>query len=420
MNFKLKLKKKIATTIFVFALTFMPLVSKAAGDCCYVKSSASCNSCATSDCNSCAAGGNQVMDCFDCSLIIEPTKKECCFKEKGNCPLASTTTCDDANLISCSDSSCKADPVDTRGGSYVPFGSSSTPTSTPTNMNFTYEPMEEIPGFGKPSTYEAYILAIYKFGLWTVGISAVFMISIGAFMYITSAGNTSQAGKAKGVIVDAIAGVILALLSYILLYTINPALLNINGVNQMIDNAARSYDGTYPTLSASLPTNCSDSKWQDIFSSVASSSGLDKCLLEAVAAKESECNQKPSRSNGGTDCGAMQTRVGTSSCNHTCDELEKDPKLAIECGANYLKNNYKPMPERKSPEEQVLRDYYAGFNGGPGALEASGDCPAATMKNSYGNPYAAWDCPTKCGGYCPVPGRTSIVLNYYNQCKARK
>ena len=91
-----------------------------------------------------------------------------------------------------------------------------------------YTPMEEIPGFDRPSTYSGYITAIYKFGLWTIGISAVLMISIGAFMYITSAGNSNSATKAKGVIFDAIAGVILAMVSYLLLYTINPALLQIN------------------------------------------------------------------------------------------------------------------------------------------------------------------------------------------------
>lgn len=92
---------------------------------------------------------------------------------------------------------------------------------------YKYAPMEEIPGFGRPDSYELYILTIYKFGLWTVGISAMLMISVGAFMYITSAGNTSATGKAKGIIFDAIAGLILALTSYALLYTINPELVNI-------------------------------------------------------------------------------------------------------------------------------------------------------------------------------------------------
>lgn len=91
-----------------------------------------------------------------------------------------------------------------------------------------YTPMEEIPGFDRPTSYSGYLTAIYKFGLWTIGISAMVMISIGAFMYITSAGNSNSANKAKGIIIDAISGVVLAMVSYVLLYTINPALLQIS------------------------------------------------------------------------------------------------------------------------------------------------------------------------------------------------
>ncbi|MFZ2188473.1 MAG: transglycosylase SLT domain-containing protein [Candidatus Moraniibacteriota bacterium] len=283
---------------------------------------------------------------------------------------------------------------------------------------FDYSPMEEIPGFGRPASYEAYILAVYKFGLWTVGISAILMISIGAFMYITSAGNTSSMGKAKEIIFDAIAGVILALTSYVLLYTINPNLLDIKGVNQMIDDAARSYDGTYPTIDSPLPTKCTDAQWQDIFASVASSSGLDKCLLEAVTAKESSCNQQPSRTNGGQDCGAMQTRASGCPNTTSCSELETEPEKAIACGAEYLKKNSDGLRRTDASGEQAIHDYYAGFNGGPGALDWSTSCDA-TMQNSYGNRYQKWDCPRDCGGYCVVPARTATVLNYYKQCKAR-
>ena len=90
---------------------------------------------------------------------------------------------------------------------------------------FTYNPMESIPGSGSPSDFPGYVQAIYKFGIWTVGIAAMLMISIGGFMYLTSAGNTSKTGQAKEIITDAIIGVILALVSYLLLYTINPDLV---------------------------------------------------------------------------------------------------------------------------------------------------------------------------------------------------
>ncbi len=85
--------------------------------------------------------------------------------------------------------------------------------------------MEPIPGSATTTDFPSYIRAIYKFGIWTVGIAALLMISIGGFMYLTSAGNTSKTGQAKEIITDAIIGVILALVSWLLLYTINPDLV---------------------------------------------------------------------------------------------------------------------------------------------------------------------------------------------------
>jgi len=91
--------------------------------------------------------------------------------------------------------------------------------------SYSYTPMEKIPGFGAPADFPSYVMAVYKFGLWTIGISALLMITLGGYVYLTSAGNTSQTGKAKGIITDAIVGLILALVSWLLLYTIDPDLV---------------------------------------------------------------------------------------------------------------------------------------------------------------------------------------------------
>lgn len=93
-----------------------------------------------------------------------------------------------------------------------------------------YKLMEGIPGFpeaaaGEVIRFPEYIMTLYKFGLWTIGICAVIMIMIGGFTYITSAGNSSRTTEAKKIITDAIAGVFLALISFLLLYTINPDLV---------------------------------------------------------------------------------------------------------------------------------------------------------------------------------------------------
>lgn len=92
--------------------------------------------------------------------------------------------------------------------------------------SFNYTPMEQIPGFSTTGGFCSYISAVYKFGIWAVGIAAMLMIMIGGYMYMMSAGNTASTGKAKSVITDAIIGLILALTSYLILYEINPNLLS--------------------------------------------------------------------------------------------------------------------------------------------------------------------------------------------------
>jgi len=107
-------------------------------------------------------------------------------------------------------------------------GSTSTSDST-SDVTGGYAPMEEIPGFGRPGDWPSYILSVYQFGIWTIGISAMLMVMIGGYMYLISAGNAASAGKAKGVITDAITGLILALTAWLILHTINPNLVNLPG-----------------------------------------------------------------------------------------------------------------------------------------------------------------------------------------------
>ncbi|OIP58590.1 MAG: hypothetical protein CO143_02280 [Candidatus Moranbacteria bacterium CG_4_9_14_3_um_filter_45_14] len=98
-----------------------------------------------------------------------------------------------------------------------------------------YTLLEKIPGFTSTdgSDLPKYIIAIYKLALTVIVFSAVLMLSIGGFMYLTSAGNTSAMGTAKGVIFDAIIGLVIALIAWLLLSVINPDLVkvSINGLS---------------------------------------------------------------------------------------------------------------------------------------------------------------------------------------------
>jgi len=100
--------------------------------------------------------------------------------------------------------------------------------------SFNYQLLEDFPGVSGMKAGTAFtdlpslINGLYKFGIWTVGIAALFMLVIGGFMYMTSAGNTSRVGSAKSVIGDALLGLVAALGAFLLLYVINPDLTKIN------------------------------------------------------------------------------------------------------------------------------------------------------------------------------------------------
>ncbi len=92
-----------------------------------------------------------------------------------------------------------------------------------------YQLLEKIPGTdGLGSDLPGYVSAIYKMALIIVTLSAVLMLTVGGFMYLTSAGNTASIGTAKGIIYDSLIGLIIALSAWLVLYIINPDLVEVN------------------------------------------------------------------------------------------------------------------------------------------------------------------------------------------------
>lgn len=71
-----------------------------------------------------------------------------------------------------------------------------------------------------------YIAAIYKYAIGIVGILAAIVLMIGGVMWIIAGGNPTTIGEAKSWIGASLTGLILALCSYLILYQINPALVN--------------------------------------------------------------------------------------------------------------------------------------------------------------------------------------------------
>jgi len=152
---------------------------------------------------------------------------------------------------------------------------------------FQYTLLEGLPGFfnagGVMTDFPALVLAIYKFGIWTIGISGMFMITIGGIMYAGSAGNTSTAGKAKEIIIDALIGIAAAMIAYLFLYVINPDLTQMN-INFTAVNVDEITEGT-PMGQTSKTGKC-----QSLSSGPCSVANLTPVFGVAATQASSICN----------------------------------------------------------------------------------------------------------------------------------
>jgi len=70
-----------------------------------------------------------------------------------------------------------------------------------------------------------YIRAIYKYAIGVVGILAAVVLMIGGIVWLTAGGNQTKIGEAKSWIGASLTGLIIALTSYMILYMVNPALV---------------------------------------------------------------------------------------------------------------------------------------------------------------------------------------------------
>ncbi|MFH1326249.1 MAG: hypothetical protein ABIH48_02160 [Candidatus Falkowbacteria bacterium] len=75
-----------------------------------------------------------------------------------------------------------------------------------------------------------YISLVYKYGTGVVGIVAAVVLMFGGILWLTAGGNTGQVQTAKEWIKAALLGLILALLSYMILLTINPDLVSFDEI----------------------------------------------------------------------------------------------------------------------------------------------------------------------------------------------
>lgn len=87
-----------------------------------------------------------------------------------------------------------------------------------------------INGLTQTSNIAQYLGTIYNWGLTVVTILAVTMLVWGGVKYLTAGGDMSRTGSAKTTISNAVIGLILAFATYLILNTINPALLTFKSI----------------------------------------------------------------------------------------------------------------------------------------------------------------------------------------------
>ncbi len=75
-----------------------------------------------------------------------------------------------------------------------------------------------------------YIAGVYKYGVALAVSLTIFMLMAGGFFWITAAGEPKKIDKARTIITDAVIGLILALGSYLILFTINPDLVKFKAI----------------------------------------------------------------------------------------------------------------------------------------------------------------------------------------------
>jgi hypothetical protein len=80
-------------------------------------------------------------------------------------------------------------------------------------------------GLPNESNFTAFMMRIINIALAVAGLIAVLFLIIGGFRYITSAGNEETAEQAKKIITNAIIGIVVIILSFVIVRVITNALI---------------------------------------------------------------------------------------------------------------------------------------------------------------------------------------------------
>lgn len=98
----------------------------------------------------------------------------------------------------------------------------------------TYKPLQPIPGITSASDLPTYLKALFNLGIAAAGLLAVLMIMYGGVKYMSTEAYSGKS-DAKDIIIRSLLGLLLAFASWLILFTINPDLLNLDFSMEEID-----------------------------------------------------------------------------------------------------------------------------------------------------------------------------------------
>jgi hypothetical protein len=183
----------------------------------------------------------------------------------------------------------------------------------------SFVPQISIPGYTFNSSDNTtgnianYVKAIYKYLIGIVGIVAAIMLMVGGVVWLTAGGSPEKVKQAQEYIVGSLTGLVLALGSFLILGTINPALVNFRVSSiKPVDNASINSSGIYNSGGTSGCCNYPDKQECGIATK-------DDCSKNngAWAGENYSCSGKVCISN----TNPQDKIIGACVCNGACTNI---------------------------------------------------------------------------------------------------
>lgn len=239
-----------------------------------------------------------------------------------------------------------------------------------------YTNQEKIPGASQQqSEFIPYLKDVINFGFAILGILALFMLIIGAYQYLMAAGNIGKVEDAKSTIASALFGLILGLTAYIILYKINPDLVNMRAITQISGGGVPGQTpvmgaiGTYTATKPNGDSATATMSYIDKIKQYAAANNVPENVAFGLVAQESGGNPIATSPRGAM--GLTQLMPGTAAELGVTDPYNADQNL--NAGLKYLSQMYNQTGSWDSA--------LAAYNAGLGRVQSAGtweNLPAET------------------------------------------